>query len=220
MIIKKDEDFTFQTKEVAEEFETHVREQLPWYEQVKHIIVYIVRSYVNRNGLIYDIGCSTGNIARSLEKTITKRNVKLIGIDSSKEMLSLCPAIIETYCGDALTYEYKEYDIAILFLVGMFFDSNKRKDFLEKLYRTKKRNGVMIIVDKFAASDSESNGYFSTVMNRFNMLLKLENKLGAEEILNKELSLSGIQIPLQYEELPGKPIEFFRMGEFRGFVIP
>jgi hypothetical protein len=56
-------------------------------------------------------------------------------------------------------------------------------------------------------------------MNRFNILLKLKNNIDATDILNKELSLSGIQIPLSYSELPGKKNEFFRIGDFRGYVI-
>jgi hypothetical protein len=62
------------------------------------------------------------------------------------------------------------------------------------------------------------------IMNRFNMLLKLENGVESKEILNKELSLSGIQVPLQYNELPkckkgNAPMEFFRVGDFRGYVL-
>jgi tRNA (cmo5U34)-methyltransferase len=216
MKLDKDIDFNFNDKEVAEEFNTHVREQLPWYESVKKLIVFIARSYVNKNGLIYDIGCSTGNIARSLESIITKRNIRLIGIDESKEMLELYPKIGETYCSDALTFDYEEeYDVALLFLVGMFLDSNKRKDFFEKLYMKRKKNGILIIVDKFA----QEGGYFSSIMNRFNLLLKVENQVEPKDILNKELSLTGVQIPLNYEEMPGKPVEFFRLGDFRGYVI-
>jgi tRNA (cmo5U34)-methyltransferase len=74
----------------------------------------------------------------------------------------------------------------------------------------------MIIVDKFI---SENDNYFSSVMNRFNILLKLENNINAVDILNKELSLSGVQIPLDYGELPGNKQEFFRIGDFRGYVI-
>jgi tRNA (cmo5U34)-methyltransferase len=216
MIINKDNDWTFKNKDIAEDFENHVREQLPWYETVKEIIIFLIRSYANKNGLIYDIGCSTGNLARSLEKIIKSRGITWVGIDESEEMLSLCPKIGETVCTDAMTYDYKEYDAAVLFLTSMFFDTNKRKDFLKRLYEKKKENGILIIVDKFI---SEGNNYFSTVMNRFNILLKLNNGVDSRQILNKELSLSGIQIPLYYKELPGNPVEFFRIGDFRGYVI-
>jgi tRNA (cmo5U34)-methyltransferase len=222
MIIDKNKDWTFKNKEIANEFDNHVREQLPWYEMVKKIIVFIIRSYVNTNGLIYDIGCSTGNLARALGDIIKARDLKLIGIDDSKDMLDLYPFfdLGSTWCGNALEYDYQEFDVAVLFLVSMFFDTNKREDFLQRLYEKKKKNGIIILVDKFVNNDSN---YFSTVMNRFNILLKMGNLIESKEILNKELSLSGIQVPLQYSELPkgkGKgPIEFFRVGDFRGYVF-
>jgi tRNA (cmo5U34)-methyltransferase len=215
MIIDKNKDFDFKSKAVSSEFENHVREQLPWYEQVKQTAVFIARAYANKNGLIYDIGCSTGNISWALKNIALSRNIDLIGIDDSSEMLELYPKELKSYCCDAMEFEYEEYDVAIMFLVGMFLDTNKRKDFLKRLYNKRKKNGVLIIVDKF----SENYGYISTIMNRFNLLLKMENKVDSTEILNKELSLTGVQIPLKYEELPGEPIEFFRLGDFRGYVM-
>jgi tRNA (cmo5U34)-methyltransferase len=135
-------------------------------------------------------------------------------------MLSLCPKYFsDTWCGNALDYDYQEFDVAVLFLTPMFLDTNKRADFLQRLYDKKKKNGIVILVDKFV---NDSNNYFSTVMNRFNLLLKMEGLVEPKEILNKELSLSGIQVPLEYEELPKgdkEPIEFFRVGDFRGYVL-
>jgi tRNA (cmo5U34)-methyltransferase len=212
MTLDKNKDFTFNG--IANDFDQHITEQLPWYNMIKDIVCYIIRSYTNRNGIIYDIGCSTGNVIKGLENTIKERNIKVIGIDNEREMLQLYPDEGIKECADCLVYDYKPYDVSLLFLVCQFLDSNKRKDFLYKLYNEKKKNGIMIVVDKF-----KSCGYFSTVMNRFNILLKLKNNLNANDILNKELSLSGIQIPLNYNELPGKKIEFFRIGDFRGYVI-
>jgi tRNA (cmo5U34)-methyltransferase len=221
MNIDRNKDWSFKSQEIAEGFNDHVREQLPWYEFVKSIIIFIIRSYINKNGVLYDIGCSTGNLIRGLGNIIKERNIEVIGIDESKEMLELFPSSLgTTYCGDALDYDYKEYDVAVLFLVSMFFDTNKRAGFLQSLYDKKKKNGIIILVDKFVEND---NSYFSMIMNRFNMLLKLDNNVEPKEILNKELSLTGIQIPLTYNELPkGKecePIEFFRVGDFRGYVL-
>jgi tRNA (cmo5U34)-methyltransferase len=215
MTLDKNKDFTFHG--IANEFDSHIYEQLPWYPMMKELVIYIIRSYTNRNGLIYDIGCSTGNIARGLENIITNRNVKLTGIDIEKEMLDLYPLFADKHCGDCMSYDYKPYDVALLFLICQFLDSNERAQYLSKLYELKKKTGIIIIVDKFI--NDKGNMYFSTIMNRFAMLLKLNQKLEAKDILNKELSLSGVQVPLHYEELPGTPVEFFRLGDFRGYIL-
>ena len=49
-------DWTFQNKEVADKFDYHVREQLPWYEIATGLVAHIVRHYLPENGLMYDIG--------------------------------------------------------------------------------------------------------------------------------------------------------------------
>lgn len=41
---------------------------------------------------------------------------------------------------------------------------------------------------------------------------------GAQEILEKEMSLSGIQRPLANREIPKNFVEVFRMGDFAGWV--
>jgi tRNA (cmo5U34)-methyltransferase len=217
MTLDKNRDFTFNG--IAGEFDTHVRGQLPWYDTVKDIACYITRSYVQNHGIIYDIGCSTGNIARRVLNTVN-RDFQIIGIDAEEGMLDLYPkhGKVKTFCGDCMDYKYEPYDVALLFLTCQFLDTDLRAEFLNKLYKLKKKNGIIIIVDKFI--NSYADAYFNSVMNKFNMLLKLENGLRAEDILNKELSLSGVQFPLRKGELPGrKQIQFFAMGDFQGYVI-
>ena len=54
------------------------------------------------------------------------------------------------------------------------------------------------------------------------MAMRLKKSAGVkcEEIVEKELSLSGIQRPLRFEEINQyQPTEFFRVGEFRGFIL-
>jgi tRNA (cmo5U34)-methyltransferase len=218
MILDKDRDFTFQG--IAGEFDSHVRGQLPWYDTVKNIVCFIIRSYLQNHGIIYDIGCSTGNIARRLLNTVNGRDYKIIGIDREQKMLDLYPKDekTQTFRADCVTFDYEPFDVGLLFLTCQFLDVNIRKEFLEKLYRIKKKGGIIIIIDKFI--NGSTDAYFNSVMNKFNMLLKLENGLTAEDILNKELSLTGVQFPLsKHEELPGKQITFFAMGDFRGYVI-
>ena len=45
------------------------------------------------------------------------------------------------------------------------------------------------------------------------------NGVDGDDIVDKELSLSGIQIPMRYSELPENSHRFFKFGEFEGFVV-
>ena len=51
-------DWTFKKFSIAKGFDRHVREQLPWYDLATGIVRHIVRHYLNRGGLVYDIGAN------------------------------------------------------------------------------------------------------------------------------------------------------------------
>ncbi len=76
-------EWTFENTQVASSFDNHVREQLPWYDMVTGAIAHIARHYIPKNGLIYDIGASTGNVGRAIAETLKERKAQLVGIESS-----------------------------------------------------------------------------------------------------------------------------------------
>jgi len=211
-------DWTF--KNFSTSFDSHVREQLPWYELVTESVSYIARNYIPKNGHVYDIGASTGNITQSLQPVITERNATITAIEENYEM---CNAYSknefqnnEIFCQDAIRFEYKNFDVAIVFLTAMFFPAKEQEKFINNLISKMNIGGAIILVDKCCNED----GYFGTVMKRLTMYWKLKNGAKAEDIISKELSLSGVQIPINYEILKRcKAKQFFQMGEFKGWVI-
>ena len=65
--------WTFETSGVAQGFDRHVREQLPWYDLATNAILHVARHYIPENGLVYDFGASTGNIGRALAPILKKK---------------------------------------------------------------------------------------------------------------------------------------------------
>jgi tRNA (cmo5U34)-methyltransferase len=55
-------------------------------------------------------------------------------------------------------------------------------------------------------------------MRRLTFDWKLRNGASPDQIITKELSLSGVQRPMTISELPDAK-EFFRFGEFVGWII-
>ena len=58
-------EWTFKNRKVAAAFDSHVREQLPWYDIATGIVGHLARSYVPRGGSVVDVGASTGNVGRA-----------------------------------------------------------------------------------------------------------------------------------------------------------
>ena len=64
-----------------------------------------------------------------------------------------------------------------------------------------------------------TGGNVGTIIRKMTMNNKLENGVSSDEIIKKELSLCGVQRAVSQSELPANAVEFFRMGEFAGFIM-
>lgn len=208
------QDFKFSGQMIGNNFNSHVREQLPFYEMLTNAVTMIVRNYLPENGLVYDIGASTGNITNNIKEFAISRNATVESIERSEEMAKTWNGYGIIHTANATDFDYQEFDVCICFLVLMFLSIEERKNLLIKLKSKLKKGGVIIIVDKLLVD----GGYFGTVMRRLTLDWKLKNGATPEQIITKELSLSGVQRPMTNDELIcGR--EFFKFGEFVGWVI-
>ena len=207
--------WTFKNKGVAKEFDTHVRESLPWYDLVSGAVAHTVRHYLPENGVMYDIGASTGNIGKLLDESLTARKAKLISIENAAEMAEHFEAQGTLEIADCTTYDYQPFDVATIFLVLMFLTMEQRQNLVANLIAKCNKGGAIIIVDKI---ETKAN-YIGTINRRLTLAGKVATGVSPEQIIAKELSLAGIQRPLQANELPEIAEQFFRFGEFAGWII-
>jgi tRNA (cmo5U34)-methyltransferase len=209
-------DWTFNSKQIAESFDSHVREQLPWYDLASETVAIIARNYLRQNGVVYDIGCSTGNIAKRMVSLIQERACDFYGIDTSGDMICRQQTDWgEAIHADALDYHYEPFSVAVCFLTLSFLTVDEREALIVRLRGACESGGVIIVVDKFEAP----GGYAGTVLRRITTAWKLINGASPSDILSKELSLSGVQRPLNRDELPSDAVRFFQLGEFQGWII-
>jgi tRNA (cmo5U34)-methyltransferase len=207
--------WTFKNKGVAKEFDTHVRESLPWYDLVSGAVAHTVRHYLPENGLMYDIGASTGNIGKLLDESLTARKAQLISIENAPEMAEHFEAQGTLEIADCTTYNYQPFDVATIFLVLMFLTMEQRQTLIATLIDKCRKGGAIVIVDKIEARAN----YIGTINRRLTLAGKVATGVSHEQIIAKELSLAGIQRPLTDKELPDSAEQFFRFGEFAGWII-
>jgi tRNA (cmo5U34)-methyltransferase len=209
--------WTFENASIAANFDSHVREQLPWYSLATGAVAHIARHYIPQNGVVYDIGASTGNIARALEPMLRERDADLIPIEASEQMALQYtgPGAENLIVGDAQDQEYQPCDLIVLFLTAMFMPVCGRRAFLSYLRSHLRPGGAMLIVDKCQAT----SGYAATVLWRMTLAGKIAAGVEPDEIVAKELSLGGVQRPLSAAEIPDGAIEWLRFGEFCGWLV-
>jgi tRNA (cmo5U34)-methyltransferase len=212
--------WTFDTQEIADTFDQHVREQLPWYDMVTDAVCYITRNYLTEGEMVVDIGASTGNTIACLKPLLLERNAFATAIEVSETMAQkLDERFLDDYKvtvrqANIIGMPLVMAQVHILFLTMMFIPVHKRIKVLNKIRENTKQGGVIIIVDKVC----DHSSYFGTVLKRLGMHWKIKQGAKLEDVAAKEMSLAGVQIPFDAAMIPDAK-QFFRMGEFAGWVI-
>ena len=206
--------WSFKTKEIAKSFNKHIHEQLPWYDLVTNgIMLPVAQHYIPQGGKVYDIGCAVGNVSKALESLLLDRKAEITSIDSSPTMINQFKGYGAIVCADATEYSYQPFDFGVLFLTLLFLPTAKRGAVINKLLSKLNSGGALFVVERFIPL----GGYESLISSRITLQAKLQGGSTAKEIINKELSLQGIQRPLSRKEIKG--YEIFRFGDFSAYII-
>lgn len=215
--MKIEDSWTFNSCDTAQAFDSHVREQLPWYSMVTDAVATIARAYLRTGGLVYDIGASTGNVGRAISGLLSSRQGRLIAIEPSQQMASKYQGPGDLHIIDACDVDtFERFDVAICMLSLMFMPMTRRRSLFAKLEAARNPDGCIVVVDKFATTQ----GNMANIARHITLRAKLASGVDMESIAKKELSLLGVQVPLQEGEIPRDCYEFFRFGEFAGYVMP
>ena len=192
-----------------------MREQLPWYDLATFSVAHIARHYIAEGSTVLDLGASTGNIGRAISQTLEDRSANLIAIEQSAQMCDLYTGPGQINCADLQSFDFPPFSVAIGFLTLMFLPVDQRKKVLQQLIEKAKPGGAIILFDRMEAD----TGYAATVLWRLTLAGKINAGAAASEIIEKELSLAGVQRPIARHEYPSEAIEVFRFGDFAGWLI-
>ena len=178
-------------------------------------IAHIGRHFITDGGLVYDIGASTGNIGKCLGETLAERNGRLIAIEPSPDMARLYEGggiLVEQRVQDIT---FQPYDFAVSHLALCFLNREDREEVLKNVLSARKRGGAFVMLEK----TETCKGYAASVMLRLVLAEKLRMGASPDEIIDKELSLAGQQIPFAQWEIPDGSVEWFRYGDFAGYLF-
>ena len=163
---------------------------------------------------MYDIGASTGNIGNAISNTLESRSARLVAIDNAESMRPLYKGPGEFVVCPAEEFDYQPFDVAILFLTMMFVRPAMRGQLIQRLRKNLTPGGAILIFDKSVPGP----GYVATVLSRLALAGKVAAGVKSSEIVAKEMSLAGVQRPIDFSEI--EPCtELFRFGDFAGFII-
>ena len=203
-----------------DDFDDHINKSIPNYDLLIDSIKSMSEYFYVQSASIYDLGCSTGKLLKSLPfdcrkvgydysnllpKTNGDLNLEFHNVDLNKtSLLNLSNACI-VYC----------------IFTMQFLDPLKRKAFLSKIYDGLIEGGCLFIAEKIYQENGKAQEIFS--FSHYDYKLKQFN---AEEILKKERDLRFNMKPLDdyglTHLLKGTGFKvvapFWQMFNFKGYI--
>lgn len=195
--------FAFDQK-VAEVFDDMVSRSIPFYQEIIRIVLDMCQKYYKGNGIVYDLGCSTGNTMLALAKDFKRqdRKIELVGVDSSEEMIEKAKVKLKDFSHISFfptpieEVEFKNAEVVILNYTLQFLPVEERLDLLKRIYKALKPGGILIISEKVKSIDLKIESAMTDLYYDF----KRRNGYSELEISQKREALENVLVPLTVEE--------------------
>jgi tRNA (cmo5U34)-methyltransferase len=182
---------------VPKSFESHISKSVPLYSQGHDLILKLSDFFLSNNSICYDVGCSTGLLAKKLTERNKLKNIRVYGIDSESDMISFAKeknvenSSIEFIHDDVLNVEFQKSDLIISYYTIQFTRPKIRQLIFDKIYSSLNWGGAFILFEKVRGADAR----FQDIMTSLYTNFKLDNGFTPENIISKSMSLKGVLEP-------------------------
>lgn len=220
-------------KNVSDNFDLHVKQSIPFYYEIINAIAGLSEFFMKENSVIYDLGCSTGNIISSLSKLNLSNYIEIYGVDREEHMLKIAETKLKKLKvkknikisfikEDVLKLSLKQNNLTICSLLFPFLKKKDQIILLKKVYKSLEPGGAIIILDKIKSNNVDFENMFGQLYVDFKKNKKIKNK----DIIKKTKSLRSIHTLKTYKETLNmlknvgfKDVEnFFKFINFSGFI--
>ena len=199
----------------VKDFTRHINQSIPDYYGLTNISKLITQENANPEGLVVDLGCSSGAFLNALEQ---HPDVAYVGVDvvDIREH-----GDFQFHLGDAVEYlqNISEADVIIALFTLQFLGRHKRKQLLVEVARLIEGGAVFIVAEKCFFDSQLEN-----VFKRGHIEQKRKH-FSDEEILNKEMDLFGSMFCLSEAAFSaelsklGTSVSIWQSYNFKGYVV-
>lgn len=187
---------------VASVFDDMVSRSVPFYDEVRKLIISLILTEQEEGKKVLDLGSSTAKFLLDLHSKMDVK-MQLKGLDNSQAMLDRaaqkCQAFgadIELECVDMLGYRYQDEDIVVANYTLQFIRPMQRLELVKKLYEGLNQGGVFIFSEKVVFEDKKLDKELIDIYYAY----KKEQGYSAYEIAQKREALENILIPFTIKE--------------------
>jgi len=185
---------------VTSVFDDMLTRSVPFYMESITRQAQLCLQFYNEKTVVYDLGCSNGNLGIMICKYFGERKFSMVGVDSSCFMIEkyrerlenkVCRKNVRLICGPAEDIEIINASVVILNLTIQFIDPDKRDAIIGKIYRGLCRGGVLLLTEKIISGTE----IISDVQQKYYKKFKKENGYSELEISQKRDALEDVLIP-------------------------
>jgi len=188
--------------EVAAVFDDMLERSVPFYKESQKITEFFALKNLKENGILYDLGCSTGTLLLNIHRKL-QFDAVLIGLDNSEAMLAQAKRKCEAYgaditlcSADILEYQYQKADVFISNYTLQFIRPLVREELLKKIALSLHEGGVFLFSEKVISHHATLNKELIECYYDF----KKEQGYSEYEIIQKREALENVLVPYSEEE--------------------
>ncbi len=187
---------------VASVFDDMLSRSVPFYDEVRRLIISLILAEEADGKKVLDLGSSTAKFLLELSGRM-QCAMRLKGIDNSQAMLDRarqkCQAFgaeLELEFADMLSYPYREEDIVVANYTLQFIRPMQRTALVQKIYDGMKEGGLFIFSEKVIFGDKRLDKQMIDIYYDY----KKAQGYSEYEIAQKREALENVLIPFTIEE--------------------
>ena len=187
---------------VASVFDDMLSRSVPFYDEVRHLVISLILAEQKEGLKVLDLGASTAKFLLDLHSKM-EAGMLLKGIDNSPAMLERaeqkCQAFgasIELALADMMEYTYAEEDIIVANYTLQFIRPMQRIELVKRLYEGLNEDGMFIFSEKVVFEDKRLDKEMIDIYYAY----KKAQGYSEYEIAQKREALENVLIPFTIEE--------------------
>jgi len=187
---------------VASVFDDMLSRSVPFYDEVRHLIISLILAEQEEGKKILDLGVSTAKFLLELHAKM-ETGMHLKGIDNSEAMIERATqkakafgADLELELADMLTYDYQDQDIIVANYTLQFIRPMQRLGLLQKIHQGLHEGGLFIFSEKVIFDNKHLDKQIIDIYYAY----KKAQGYSEYEIAQKREALENVLIPFTIDE--------------------
>ena len=187
---------------VASVFDDMLSRSVPFYDEVRKLIISLILAEQKEEMKVLDLGSSTAKFLLDLHSKMTVP-MQLKGLDNSQAMLDRaeqkCQAFganINLELADMVTYTYQEEDVIVANYTLQFIRPMQRLDLMKKIFEGLNEDGMFIFSEKVVFEGKILDKQMIDIYYDY----KKEQGYSEYEIAQKREALENVLIPFTINE--------------------